>query len=75
MNEHLLSTYDVLGSVSGIRPGPWAPPCRTAIHLGGVHESPSIEQAESMLVAVAEAGLIGDPVRAVVLVLTAQGSW
>ena len=51
------------------------PPCRTAIHLGGVHESPSIEQAESVLVAVAEASLVGDPVRAVVLVLTAQGSW
>lgn len=75
MNEHLLSTYDTTGSVSGIRPVPSAPPCRTAIHLGGVHESPSIEQAKSVLVAVAEAGLVGDPVRVAVLVLIAQGSW
>lgn len=74
MNEYLLSTYDMMGSVSGIQFAPLAPPRRTAIHLGGVHESPSIEQAESVLVAVAEAGLVGDPFCMAVLVLTAQGS-
>lgn len=38
-------------------------------HLGSVHESPSIEQPEPMLMAVAEAGLVGDPVGATVLIL------
>lgn len=74
MNEHLLNTYDVPGSVLGILPTSSVIPRRTPVHLGRVHESPSIEQAEPVLVAVAKAGLVGDPVRAAILILTGQGS-
>lgn len=74
MNEHLLNTCDVPGSVLGILPTSFVIPRRTPIHLGCVHKSPSIEQAESVLVAVAKAGLVGDPIRAAILILRGQGS-
>lgn len=69
-----INAYDVPGSVLGVLPASSVIPRRTPIHLGRVHESPSIEQAEPVLVAVAEAGLVGDPVRAAILILRGQGS-
>lgn len=50
--------------------GPPALP--TPVHLGCINESPGTEQAKSMLVAVAEACLIGGPIRMVVLILTTE---
>lgn len=54
-------------------PGPPAP--STPGHLGCVDEPPRIEQAESVLVAVAEACLVGDPVCVAILILWGQRSW
>lgn len=51
------------------------PTLPTPAHLGGINESPGIEQAEPMLVAVAEARLVGDPLCTAILVLRGQRSW
>lgn len=61
-------------------PDPWSlhtghPALPTPVHLGCIHEPPSIEQAETVLVAMAEACLVGDPLRTAILVLKGQRSW
>lgn len=49
------------------------PALPTPGHLGGVDQSPSIEQAEAVLVAVAEAHFIGEPISVAVFILKGQG--
>lgn len=45
------------------------------VHLGCIDESPGIEEAETMLMAVAEASRIGEPVCMMILILKEQRYW